>query len=325
MESKAIKLNKKSTSLIAEKFLLNYSLPAVLVIILVVFAFLNNNFLTVNNILNNFDKYAYLLVCACGTTIVLCGGGFDLSAGGMLAALTVLGGEIMSKTNNVLLGMVVMLVAGCTIGFIQGFIITKFKLTAFLVTIAMGYVVRGLAAYYTQSLTVNGIPKSFTGFAWNRMLGVPALIWVGLVFFLVMVFVFHFTGYGRRIMAVGGNSVASNIMGISNDWIEISTYVVAGMCYAVGAMMAMSKAGVARATTGPSLQMYCTAVTVVGGTSLKGGQGSLYGTLLGVCIYSLIISGLNALGVNAFWQEIFTGSIIIFAAMLDSFKTRNNA
>ena len=154
MGSNVTPLGKKKSAVVLEKFLLNYSLYAVLVAIIVVFACLNSNFLTVNNILNNFDKYAYMLVCACGTTIVLCGGGFDLSTGGVLAALTVLGGEIMLNTRSVALGVAAMVIGGFVIGLINGILIVKFNLVAFLETIAMGYVVRGLAQYYTQSLTI---------------------------------------------------------------------------------------------------------------------------------------------------------------------------
>lgn len=325
MGSNVTPLGKKKSAVVLEKFLLNYSLYAVLVAIIVVFACLNSNFLTVNNILNNFDKYAYMLVCACGTTIVLCGGGFDLSTGGVLAALTVLGGEIMLNTRSVALGVAAMVIGGFVIGLINGILIVKFNLVAFLETIAMGYVVRGLAQYYTQSLTISGLPASFTNFAWNRMLGIPALIWVGLIVFAVMVFVLHHTSYGRKVFAVGGNHTATYIMGISDKLVSVSLYALNGALIGIGAAMTMAKSGVARATTGTSLQMYCTAVSVIGGTSLKGGQGNLFGTLLGVAIYSLIISGLNAIGVDAFWQEIMTGAIIIFAAMIDSYKTRNNA
>ena len=327
METKAKEtpLEKRKFSLVLEKFLLNYSLYAVLAVIIVVFGCLNSNFLTVNNILNNFDKYAYLLVCACGTTIVLCGGGFDLSTGGTLAALTVLGAEVMTYTQNILLAIVVTVIGGALIGAVNGFLIVKFNLVAFLETIAMGYVVRGLAQYYTQSITISGLPSRFTGFAWNRFLGVPMLIWVGLIVFGVMVYVLHHTGYGRKIFAVGGNHVAANIMGINDKKVSVSIYALAGALCGIGAVMAMAKSGVARATTGANLQMYCTAVAVIGGTSLKGGHGNLFGTLVGVAIYSLIISGLNAMGIDAFWQEIMTGAIIIVAAMIDSYKTRNNA
>lgn len=327
METKAKEtpLEKRKFSLVLEKFLLNYSLYAVLAVIIVVFGCLNSNFLTANNILNNFDKYAYLLVCACGTTIVLCGGGFDLSTGGTLAALTVLGAEVMTYTQNIPLAIVITVMGGALIGAVNGFLIVKFNLVAFLETIAMGYVVRGLAQYYTQSITISGLPSRFTGFAWNRFLGVPMLIWVGLIVFGVMVYVLHHTGYGRKVFAVGGNHVAANIMGISDKKVSVSIYALAGALCGIGAVMAMAKSGVARATTGANLQMYCTAVAVIGGTSLKGGHGNLFGTLVGVAIYSLIISGLNAMGIDAFWQEIMTGAIIIVAAMIDSYKTRNNA
>lgn len=318
-------LVRRDFSVMAEKFLLNYILYAVLAVILVCFACLNSNFLTVNNILNNFDKYAYMLVCACGTTIVLCGGGFDLSTGGALAALTVLGGEIMINTRNIGLGIAAMVLGGAVIGLVNGILIVKFNLVPFLETIAMGYVVRGLAQYYTQSLTISGLPAAFTNFAWNRFLGIPALIWVGLLVFAAMIYVLHRTGYGRRVFAVGGNRKASYIMGIDDKLVSVSIYALNGLLIGIGAAMTMAKSSVARATTGTSLQMYCTAVAVIGGTSLKGGHGNLFGTLLGVAIYSLIISGLNAVGMDAFWQEIMTGAIIIFAAMIDSFKTRNNA
>ncbi len=318
-------LSKKKGSRLFERFMLNYSLYAVLLVILVVFGVLNKNFFTVNNILNNFDKYSYLLVLGCGSTLILTCGGFDLSSGGVLAAMTVLGAEIMNRTHNIWAGVLSMILVGGLVGFIDGFLIIKLRLVAFLCSVAVGYVVRGIALGFTQAKTISGLPSKFTGFAWGKVLGIPNLIWVGLGAFLVLLYLLHFTGYGRRVFSVGGNASASHIMGIEDQWVAISTYALAGALSGLAAVMTMAKSSVARATTGANFQMYGIAVSVIGGTSLKGGHGSIPGTLLGVCIYSLIISGLNATGVDAFWQEVFTGAIIVLATVIDSYKTRYNS
>lgn len=313
----------KNTAL--ERFFLAYGLYAAMGCIIITFACLNSNFLTFTNVLNIFEQAAYYMVCAMGMTFVLISKEVDLSVGGVLAALTVLGGFIMKNTGNVSTAILIMLGMAVVLGLFNGFCVVILKLPSFIATIATGYIVRGFAGYYTDGAAVSGFPNAFTKFAWQKVLGVPVLLVIALIMLAITVYILNFTAFGRTVFACGANKKATKLMGIHANIVCIAVFVISAICTCVGAIMVMSRSGVARFSTLPNLQMQCIAAAVIGGTSLTGGKGNLVGTAVGVLLFSLVQSGLNAMGVLSFWQEIFTGAIIILATVLDSAKTRSNA
>ena len=316
------KNNTKSTVL--KRFFLSYGLYAAMACIIIVFACLNSNFLTFNNVLNIFEQAAYYMVCAMGVTFVLITKENDLSVGGLIAALTVLGGFIMKNTSNVAMAILVMLVSAIAIGLINGTLVVLMKLPSFIATIATGYIVRGLAGYYTDGASVSGFPSSFTRFAWQRIAGIPVLFVIAIGVMLVLFYLLNFTAFGRTVFSCGANKKAAQLMGIHVNVTCMAVYVLSSVCVCIGALLVMSRSGVARYSTLPDLQMECIAAAVIGGTSLTGGRGSIPGTVIGVLLFTLVQSGLNAMGVLSFWQQIFTGVIIIAATALDSAKTRSN-
>lgn len=316
------KLNIRNTFF--EKFLLNYGLYAAMVLIILIFSFLNPNYLTFSNILNIFEQSAYFIVVAMAASLTLIIGEQDLSVGGVLAGLSVLGAVVM-KNDSLVKGIVVMYVAALFIGLFNGIFVIKAKLPSFIATIAVGYIARGLGAYYTDGATVQGLPKALTRFAWNRIFGIPIMLFIALIAFIVLVYILNFTTFGRTIFSFGANRKATSLMGINTTYIGIAAYVLSALGCCTAALMVLCRSGVARYSTLPDLQMQCIAAAVIGGTSLTGGKGSLAGTAFGVLLLVLVESGLNAMGVSAFWQEVFTGSIIIISIILDSYKTRSNA
>ena len=223
---------------------------------------------------------------------------------------------------NAWLCFTILLLISLAVGLANGIMVVKFGFPPFIATIASGYVVRGIAAYLTEQKTVTGIPKWISKFAWQKTLGLPNLVFISLAIVVIGLYVLEMTGYGRRLYAVGGNKTASKVMGIHADSIQVSTYVIASVLTLIAAFMLISRTAVARAATADKLHMECIAACAIGGISLKGGHGKLWGTLAGVMFVCMIRSGLNAQGVSNFWQLIMTGGITIFAAVLDSYKTR---
>ena len=311
---------KKNVTL--EQILLNYGLYIAMIILLIAFSVLNTNFLTINNIVNIFDQSAYYLVTAVGIAFILIGGKTDLSIGSQLAFYSVIGSMRLIETGDTFGTLMLLIGLGLLVGFANGIMVVLLGFPPFIATIASGYVVRGIAAYMTQQVTVSGLPKWLTRFAWQKTFGLPNLSLIAIVVVLIALYVLEFTGYGRRLYAVGGNKTAAEVMGIRANAIQISTYVVASMLTVVAAIMLVSRSAVARAATADKLHMECIAACAIGGISLKGGHGHIWGTLIGVLFVCMIRSGLNAQGVSNFWQLIFTGAITIFAAVLDSYKTR---
>jgi len=315
----------KANGISAQKIFLNFGLHIAMVAIVILFSLLNDNFLTINNILNIFDQSAYYLVCAIGITFVLIMGKTDLSIGSQLAFYSVIGSLFLIETGNVFLTLLLLLALSLLVGFANGFLVIICQFPPFIATIATGYVVRGIAAFLTEQKTVTGLPAWLTKFAWQKTFGLPNLSVVAIVILLIGIYVLEFTGYGRRLYACGGNRIASKVMGIRVNAVQISAYVVASFLTMLAAIMLVSRSTVARAGTAEKLHMECIAAAAIGGISLKGGQGRLWGTLVGVLLICMIRSGLNAQGISSFWQLIFTGAITIFAAVLDSYRSRYNA
>ncbi len=308
-----------------QKMLLNYGLYLAIAVIFLIFSFLNENFCTLNNMKNVIDQSSYYLVCAIGVTFVLISGANDMSVGAQVAFSSVVGALYLVSFKNIPMSMLLMVCLGVLIGLVNGLFVVVIGLPPFIGTISTGYVVRGIVAYSTKQFSVSGLPLQYTSFAWGQFLGLSNCTWVAVVIAVVAIYVLKYTAYGRKLFACGGNRTASNVMGINTTWIKISAYVVSGVLAAVSAMLLMSRQGMANSGTGELLHMDCIAAAVIGGTSLSGGHGGVFGTIVGVFFISMIKSGLNALGVNAFWQMVFTGGILIFASVLDSFKTRSNA
>lgn len=310
------------TSLAMQKIMLNYGLYIAMILILIAFSLMNEKFLTITNILNIFDQSAYYLVAAVGIAFILIGGRTDLSIGSQLAFYSVIGSMRLIETGDTFGTLMLLVGLSLLVGFSNGILVVKLGYPPFIATIATGYVVRGIAAYMTEQITVAGLPKWLTKFAWQKTFGLPNLTVVAIVILLLGIYVLEFTGYGRRLLAVGGNKTAAKVMGIHDDAIQISTYVIGSVLAMVAAIMLVSRSAVARAGTADILHMECIAACAIGGISLKGGYGHMWGTLVGVMFVCMIRSGLNAQGVDNFYQLIFTGAITIFAAVLDSYKTR---
>ncbi len=291
-----------------QKLLLNCGLYMAILAIFITFAVINPDFLTMRNMVNVFEQSAYYLVCAVGITFVLVSGANDMSVGSQVAFCSVVATLYLAAGGSIPVSMGIMIASALVIGLCNGLFVVVIGLPPFIGTIATGYVVRGVVAYYTKQETVTGLPRAYTGFAWTKTLGLSNLTWIAILIVLIGIYVLKFTAYGRRVYACGSNPVAAGVMGINVRWIKISVYIIAAVSAAAAAMMLMSRMG-----------------AVIGGTSLKGGQGGLIGTFIGVFLVSMIRNGLNSNGINSFWQLVFTGGITLFAAVLDSYKSRANA
>jgi len=308
------KLSIKNT--VVEKFLLNYGLYAAMMILIVVFAVLDPNFFKFSNIMNIFEQSAYFIVCAIGMTFVLISGEVDLSVGGVLAALTVFGTELINRTRNITLSILIMAGAALVVGLLNGFFVAKMGLPAFISTIAVGYIARGLAGYYTSGNTVYSSFTAFTNFAWNRVFGIPVLLIIAAFVLIVTVYILNFTTYGRTVFSYGASKKVTRFMGINYKATGISVYVISAFCVLIGALMVSSRSGVARFSTLPNLQMECIAASVIGGTSLAGGKGGMLGTVVGALALGILSNLLGLRNVDENVQWMVKAVIIVIAVWL---------
>ena len=309
-------------SLTIQKVMLDCGLYFAIAIVLIIFTCINDRFLTMNNIFNVFDQSAYYLVCAFGVTFVIISGSNDMSVGSQVAFYSVIGAKLLISTQNYLLTTVVLLGLALLVGAANGLFVVIIGLPPFVGTIAVGYIVRGIVAYITEQNTVSGLPKALTTFAWTKTFGIPNLSLISLVVMIICIYIIRFTSFGRKIYAVGGNRHAARVMGINVARIKISAYIISATFSVLAAIMLVARSTVARAGSTEILHLDCIAAAVIGGTSLKGGRGSIFGTFVGVMLICIIRNALNGMGVDTFSQLIFTGIITLFAACLDSYKSR---
>lgn len=248
-----------------------------------------------------------------------------MSVGSQIAFSSVIATLFLARVGSIPQSILMMLFFALVIGLCNGLFVVIIGLPPFIGTLSTGYVVRGIVAYMTKQETQYGLPIQLTQFAWTKTLGLSNLTWLALIVTALGIYILHYSSFGRKVFACGGNPRAAEVMGINVKRVKIMCYVISAITAAIGAMMLMARMGAARSGTADLLHTECVAAAVVGGTSLKGGRGSILGTFIGVFLVVMIRNGLNSEGVNSFWQLVFTGGITLFAAVLDSYKSRANA
>lgn len=313
------------------------SLIALLVLIVIV-SFLNPNFFTMENIFNILQQTSVNAIIAVGMTLVILTSGIDLSVGSLLAltgavaasivgidALTVFGEGLGSSLDHrviVLLSLLATLLLGTAIGAVTGIIVAKGKVQAFIATLVMMLLLRGVTLVYTGGSPVNtnytDAADSFEWFGIGTPLGIPTPVWIMVIVFAVAWYVLHHTRLGRYIYALGGNEAATRLSGINVDRVKISVYALCGLLAALASIIEVARLGSAQPTAGTGYELDAIAAVVLGGTSLAGGKGRIMGTLIGALILGFLNNGLNLLGVSSYYQMIVKAAVILLAVLVDN-------
>lgn len=306
---------KKNLS--AKEFALKYGIYIGFLVIFAVFSIICKNFFTLQNFMNILDQYAYFVVCAMGMFFVVVVGGVDLSCGGLIAFSSVLGTTVMIQTKSVWLGCGLILAMCIVAGVINGFSIVKLGLPAFIATLAFENIWRGSAYTATSAQSISGLPTGITGFYFSKFLGLRGPTILMILIFLVLFYLLTFTGYSKRLYAVGGNATASKVMGVRATLIMISAYVICGGCTGLSSVMLISYMASANASVASNLSLDCIAAVIIGGASANGGEGKLIGAVVGAFMFAMIKNGLNLMGLSYFYQLVATGIIIYVAVAVD--------
>ena len=293
-----------------------------LLLLIVVLTLLNPNFLTVSNLLNVLRQVSISGLIAFGMTFVILTGGIDLSVGSTLALTGAVAASLIASGTDPIIAMGVALVLGLILGAINGIIITKGRVAPFIATLATMTVYRGLTLVYTEGKPVSGLGDSvaFQMFGKGYFLGIPVPVITTILAFVVLYLILHKTNFGRRVYAVGGNEEASKLSGINTDRVKIWVYAITGLLASVSALILTSRLNSAQPTAGESYELDAIAAVVLGGTSLTGGRGWIFGTLVGVLIIGVLNNGMNLIGVSSFFQHVVKGVVILLAVMIDRKK-----
>jgi ribose transport system permease protein len=279
---------------------------------------LTPHFLTVSNLLNVLEQTSINAVIAVGMTFVILSGGIDLSVGSMLA----LSGVVMATLLQDGWGVLPAIAAGLAIGFgfgaLNGVAIAWGRLPPFIATLGMMSIARGCALLFTEGRPVSGFESSFRSLATARLLGIPAPVVITAAVYVAARFVLSSTRFGRYVYAMGGNEEATRLSGVNVRLHKTLVYGVSGLTSAIAAVLLTARLNSAQPIAGIMYELDAIAATVIGGTSLAGGEGGVAGTLIGALIMGVLRNGLNLLGVSSFLQQVVIGLVIVFAVLLDT-------
>jgi len=285
---------------------------------------LTPHFLTVSNLLNIAEQTSINAIVAVGMTFVILSGGIDLSVGSIVALSGVVLGTALQGGQPILVALLLALVVGLACGLANGALISWGGLPPFIVTLGTMSIARGAALLFTEGRPVSGFDASFRVLATGRAGFIPAPVIAMVLVYLVAHFVLTRTTFGRYVYAIGGNEEATRLSGVAVRFHKTMIYGVSGLMSGAAAVILTARLNSAQPIAGMMYELDAIAATVIGGTSLMGGEGSLAGTLVGALIMGVLRNGLNLLGVSSFLQQIVIGGVIVIAVLLDTVLKRKN-
>lgn len=299
------------------------SLIALLVLIAIV-STLSPNFFTINNLFNILQQTSVNAIMAVGMTLVILTSGIDLSVGSLLALTGAVAASMVGAEVNALIAVAGALALGAAIGACTGVIVAKGKVQAFIATLVMMLLLRGVTRVYTDGSPINtGFSDNADLFGWfgiGRPLGVPTPVWLMIIVFAAVWYMLHQTRLGRYIYALGGNEAATRLSGINVDRIKIIVYALCGLLAALASVIEVARLSSAQPMAGNGYELDAIAAVVLGGTSLAGGKGRIVGTLIGALILGFLNNGLNLLGISSNYQMIVKAVVILLAVLVDNKK-----
>ncbi|PMC58981.1 ABC transporter permease subunit [Dolosicoccus paucivorans] len=293
-------------------------LLALLVLVIVVTS-LNPNFVKPANILNLLRQVSVNALIAFGMTFVIITGGIDLSVGSILALASALAAGMMAMGLSPVLVIIISVLIGGLLGALNGLIITKGQVVPFIATLSTMAIYRGLTLVYTNGNPITGFDGGYAFKFLGRgyLLGIPMPVVITAIVFLVLYLLLHKMTFGRKTFAIGGNEKAAFISGIHITKVKLAIYAISGAAASIAGLILTSRLNSAQPTAGVAFELDAIAAVVIGGTSMSGGKGRLFGTLVGALIIGTLNNGLNLLGVSSFYQQIVQGIVILIAVLLD--------
>jgi ribose transport system permease protein len=296
----------------------------VLVVIIAFFSIAaGSKFLSASNFSLISQNIAVWAVIGVGMTFVIITGGIDLSVGSVLVFSSVIAAEVMLKLGGdswgvTGIGILAALVTGAAWGVLNGFLIAKAKIPPLIVTLGSLSVALGLAQVITHGIDVRSVPEALTDFnTYIKIIGIPSLPFVALITVIIGGIVLHRTKFGRYTYAIGSNELSARRVGIDVDRHLILVYGLSGLMAGLGAVLALAQFGTTTIAGQSLTNLNVIAAVVIGGTSIFGGEGSIFGTVVGLFIPAVLQAGFVIIGVEAFWQGVAVGSVLVAAVFVD--------
>ncbi len=298
-----------------------------IIVATVVMGIVNSSFLSEGNIKAIFLGLSVEALVACGMAVLLVSGGLDLSIGSTTALAGVVACMALNAGIGVFPSIVIGLLIGALVGLVNGFIITKWEISPFIVTLGMMSIVRGFVLILAQGVSIIDLPAAFTEIGQGSILGIQYPIIITVVAVVAFDILLRKSKFFRQNYYIGGNEKAAILTGMRVNLVKMTNYIILGALAALAGVTMAARFGNASVNIGVGLEMKVITACVIGGASLSGGEGTVVGAFLGSLLMAMITSALNILSVDVYWQNVFTGAILIFAVVLDTVlkRRRENA
>jgi ribose/xylose/arabinose/galactoside ABC-type transport system permease subunit len=322
-------MTKEMSKNYIKKNISKFGIVFVLFALIVLWSCLSDAFFTVNNLLLIIKQVSIYSILCIGMTLVLVTGGIDLSIGSIIALSAVFSAHYSSGNyidTPLYIPIMISVAIGLICGLINGLGVAFAKIPAFIMTMCMMLAARGAAYVYTNAKAIFNLNEDFVNIS-NGFLGrtfgvdggvknygIPYMVFYFIAALIIGIVILHFTTYGRRIYALGGNKSAARYSGINTKLLECSAYVISGLCAGICGFLMASRISSGNANSADGYEMTVISAAVIGGVSLSGGVGTMFGAMIGVLIVGVISNGMDILGINTYFQQILQ-AIIIFAAV----------
>jgi inositol transport system permease protein len=302
-----------------------FGMLIILLVLFILMSILTPYFLTAGNLLNIILQMSTVGIIALGVTFVIITTGIDLSSGSVIALVSVASATFAHPGQFLLIvPILVGLLVGFGTGLINGTIVAKGKIHAFIVTLGMMTVARGAALLFTGGQPIGGISDSFSFIGGGALIGIPVPILIFALVGIVSYILLNRTKFGKYVYAIGGNEQAARIAGVNVSKTLIMVYSYAGLLTGIAGIILTARISSGQPSAGLNYELDAISAAVIGGTSLYGGIGTVGGTIIGALILGIINNGFDLLGVSSYWQEILKGVIIVIAVLIDSKKNKRS-
>jgi len=294
----------------------------VLGLICMALSFASPVFLHGGNLLNVLRQASLMFLLASGLTLVILCGGLDLSIGANVALSACLAATTMKASGSVALGCLAGAGCGLLVGGVNGLLVTALRIPPFIATYGMLWILHGLTYWYMNGDTVHGFPPAFRALGSGYWMGVPVPVYLMAGVLLAGTFFTQYTTWGQEVYATGSNTEAAALSGVPVQARRVAVYAASGLMAGLAGLVYLARLNSAEGDMGEALTLQAIAAVLIGGTSLFGGTGTLLGTLVGALVLTLVLNGMNLLGVSANAQPLITGVIVILSVMSDALARR---
>jgi ribose transport system permease protein len=288
-----------------------------LVLLFVIMAVFVPGFFSLANLTNVARQVSINAIIASGMTLVIIAAGIDLSVGSLVALTGCVAMIVLNRTDSDMIGLMAGIAIGGLAGAMNGSLVAFARLPAFVVTLGGLTIFRGLALTITEGQPIVRFEGLYKWVGQGFVLGVPVPVWLMIAVVLAIHFVLKRTAFGAHVYAVGGNETAARLSGVRVERVKFAVYVICGLLTGLAGMIMMARLSSAQPATGEMFELDAIAAVVLGGTSLSGGRGTVWGTLVGALIIGILNNSLNLLGVSSFYQLVAKGLIILLAVFVD--------